>query len=305
MSAVSRRPASAPGLVELAPRHKLGLLLTNPVLLAAGVVGYGDAALPGLELGRLGGFVTAPVSRRPWRGDLPQVVETPGGLLWRRGLWNPGVRVVVRDYASLWRRSRAPVIVHLAGDDPDELASVASTLESTPGVAGLELDLLSAYHDEAGNLEEAVEQVQAVRSAADLPILARLPVSTSDEAVQALVDLGAVDALVLAQPPAGLRYDVASEAQISGQLHGRSLAPLIAARVADLAGWVGVPLLACGGVHSVDDALGYLAVGAAAVQIDTAVWVDPRLPGRVVAAVEGGGRSITANGKQRMVNGEW
>jgi dihydroorotate dehydrogenase (NAD+) catalytic subunit len=296
---VSRRPASAPGLVELAPRHKLGLLLTNPVLLAAGVVGYGDAALPGLELGRLGGFVTAPVSRRPWRGDLPQVVETPGGLLWRRGLWNPGVRVVVRDYASLWRRSRAPVIVHLAGDDPDELASVASTLESTPGVAGLELDLLSAYHDEAGNLEEAVEQVQAVRSAADLPILARLPVSTSDEAVQALVDLGAVDALVLAQPPAGLRYDVASGAQISGQLHSRALAPLIAARVADLAGWVGVPLIACGGVHSVDDALGYLAVGAAAVQIDTAVWVDPRLPGRVVAAVAGGEVS------QRMGNSEW
>ncbi len=145
------------------------------------------------------------------------MVETPGGLLWRRGLWNPGVRVVVRDYANLWRRSRAPVIVHLAGDDPDELASVASTLESTPGVAGLELDLLRAHHDEAGDLEEAVEQVQAVRAAADLPILARLPLSTSDETVQALVESGVVDALVLAQPPAGLRYDAASGATITGQ----------------------------------------------------------------------------------------
>lgn len=287
MSATNRRPAASAGhgLVELAPRHKLGLTLTNPVLLAAGVIGYGDAALPGLELGRLGAYVTAPVTRRPWRGDLPQVVETPGGLLWRRGHWNPGVRVVVRDYANLWRRSRAPVIVHLAGDDPDELGSVASTLESTPGVAGLEMDLLRAHHDEAGDLEEAVEQVQAVRAAADLPILARLPLSVSDEAVQALVDLGAVDALVLAQPPAGLRYSAASGAQINGQFHNRALAPLLAARIADLAGWAGVPLVACGGIHSVDDALAYLAAGAAAVQVDTAVWVDPRLPGRIVAAL--------------------
>lgn len=287
MSDTGRRASVPVGLVNLAPRHKLGLTLTNPVLLAAGVIGYGDAALPGLELGRLGGFVTAPVTRRPWRSELPRVAELPAGLLWRRGLWNPGVRVVVRDYAPLWRRSRAPVIVHLAGDDPDELASVASTLESTPGVAGLELDLLRAYLDEAGGLEEAVEQAQAVRAAADLPILGRLPLSVSDEALHTLVEQDVVDALVLAQPPIGLHRDPASGATITGQMFGRALAPLLAARIAELVGWIGVPLVACGGVHALDDALAYLAVGAAALQIDTAVWVDPQLPGRIVAALDG------------------
>jgi dihydroorotate dehydrogenase (NAD+) catalytic subunit len=280
-------PAS--GLVNLAPRHKFGLVLTNPLMLASGVIGYGDATLPGLELGRLGGWVTGPVTRRPWRGDLPKVVETPGGLLWRRGLWNPGVRVIVRDYANLWRRSRAPVIVHLAGDDPDELAAVASTLEGMPGVAGLELDLLIAHHDETSDLEEAAEQVLAVRAAADLPILARLPLSISDEAVQGLIELGAVDTLVLAQPPAGLRYDMAGGAAIAGQLHSRVLAPLLAARIHELAAWLGLPLVACGGVHSVEDALSLLAVGAAAVQIDTAVWVDPQLPALIAAALGGHG----------------
>jgi dihydroorotate dehydrogenase (NAD+) catalytic subunit len=278
------RAASA-GLVNLAPRHKLGLTLANPVLLAAGVAGYGDATLPGLALGRLGGWVTAPVTRRPWRGDLPQVAETTGGLLWRRGLWNPGVRVVLRDYGALWRRSRAPVIVHLAGEDSDELAAVAASLESTPGVAGLELDLLSPFLDEAGDLEEAAEQVLAVRAAADLPILARIPLSTSDEAVQTLVDLGTIDALVLAQPPAGLRYNAAAGASFVGQLHGRTLTPLLAARLADLAGWTGLPLVACGGIHTLDDALACLAVGAAALQIGTAVWIDPRLPERIIEAL--------------------
>ena len=102
------------------------------------------------------------------------------------------------------------------------------------------------------------------------------------------MESGGVDALVLAQPPAGMHYNVAGGVQISGQLHSRALAPLLAARIADLAGWVDVPLVACGGVHSVDDALSYLAVGAVALQIDTALWVDPRLPMRIVAAVEGG-----------------
>lgn len=287
MSAAQRRESGAASLVNLAPRHKVGLTLANPVLLAAGVVGYGDAVLPGLALGRLGGFVTAPVTRRPWREALPQVAETTGGLLWQRGLWNPGVRVVVRDYGPLWRRSRAPVIVHLAGDDPDELAAVAATLEQTPGVAGLELDLLTPYQDEAGGLEEAAEQALAVRSAADLPILARVPLSTSDEAVQALVERELIDALVLAQPPQGLRYRAADGLAATGQLHGRALAPLLAARIAELAGWAGLPLVACGGIHSLEDALACLAVGAAAVQIDTALWVDPLLPERIVEALTG------------------
>jgi dihydroorotate dehydrogenase (NAD+) catalytic subunit len=288
VSSTQRRTASSAAvLVELAPRHKIGLTLTNPVLLAAGVIGYGDALLPGLALGRLGGYVTAPVTRRPWRGDLPQVVEIESGLLWRRGLWNPGLRVVVRDYGALWRRSRAPVIVHLAGDDPDELAVVASTLESTPGVAALEMDLLAGEHGGEGNLEEAAELAQAVRAAADLPLLGRVPLSAPDDALHTLVELGAVDALVLAAPPAGLRYDAASGTPFTGELHSRVLAPLIAARIADLAGWVGVPLVACGGIHAVDEALAYLTVGAAAVQVDTAVWVDPGLPGRIVAALSG------------------
>lgn len=278
---------TATAWINLAPQHKLGLTLTNPVLLAAGVIGYGDAALPGLELGRLGGFVTAPVTRRPWRGDLPQVLETAGGLLWQRGWWNPGVRVVVRDFAPLWQRSRAPVIVHMAGNDPDELAAVAGTLEAVSGVVGLELDLLAAHSDEAGGLEEALEQAQAVRAAADLPLLVRVPLSASDDALHGLVQAGAADALVLAQPPAGLHYLPATGQLVTGQWHSRSLRPLLAARLADLAGWIGAPLVACGGVHTLEDALTLLAAGAAALQIDTAVWVEPSLPRQIVAALQG------------------
>lgn len=273
--------------VELAPQHKLGLTLTNPILLACGVIGYGDAQPPGLDLSRLGGFVTAPVTRRPVHGQSPQVIEGPGGLLWQRGRWNPGIRNVLRDHAALWRRSPSPVIVHIAGDEPDELAAVAEALEQTPGVAGLEIDLFTIQLDSIFDMADtAAEMVKAVRRAADLPLLARLPIGLIDEAIEPVLDAG-VDALVLAQPPTGLRLDPGTSVTVRGGMHGPALTPQIAARLAELAGWVGVPLVACGGVHSLEDALTYLAVGAKAVQIDTAVWVDPGLPGRIAAALAG------------------
>lgn len=265
--------------VELAPRHKIGLTLANPVLLAPGVIGYGDVAAPGFALGQAGGYVTAPVSRRAWRGSLPQLVEAPGGVVWRRGWWNPGVARVVRDFGELWRHSPTPVIVHAVGDGPDDLASVAAELERQPGVSGLHIDA-------PADAESAPALVWAVREAADLPLLVRLPLDVSDGVVQAVLDAGA-DALVMAQPPEGLYVDAGSGQAVRGQFYGLGLAALVAARLADLATWAPVPLVACGGVFSVAAAHVLLAAGAAAVQVDVALWIDPTLPGRMAAALSG------------------
>jgi dihydroorotate dehydrogenase (NAD+) catalytic subunit len=273
--------------VELAPRHKVGLALANPILLACGVAGYGDALAPGLDLSRLGGFVTAPVTRRPVRGQPPRVIEGADSVLWQRGLWNPGIRIVLRDYAGMWRRSPAPVIVHIGGDEPADLAAVADSLEKTPGVAGLEIDPYAMYLDSIGAIaDHAAELVRAVRAEADLPLLARLPLYLADEAVESVLEAGA-DALVVAQPPDGLCLDPATLITTRGEMYSPALQPQVAAWLAELASWVGVPLVACGGVHSLEDALTYLAVGAKAVQIDTAAWVDPGLPGRIAAALAG------------------
>ena len=46
-------------------------------------------------------------------------------------------------------------------------------------------------------------------------------------------------------------------------------------------------LIACGGIHTADHVRQALAAGAQAVQIDSAVWVEPGLPGRLVRACAG------------------
>ncbi|MGE5265506.1 MAG: hypothetical protein ACM3S0_19165 [Acidobacteriota bacterium] len=46
-----------------------------------------------------------------------------------------------------------------------------------------------------------------------------------------------------------------------------------------------VPLVACGGVHSGKDVRDLLAVGASAVEIDSAQWVEPQAVARIAAEV--------------------
>jgi len=132
--------------IELAPRHKQGLRLQNPVLAAAGPCGYGREYARLVQLDRLGALVTRTTTLRPRRGHAqPRLVETPAGVLHDLGLPNPGVRTVIRELAPVWARGTLPVIVSVAATNPEEraeeFAALAEWLDGVPGVAGLELNL--------------------------------------------------------------------------------------------------------------------------------------------------------------------
>ena len=46
-------------MIELAPGHKQGLPTTNPVWIAGGMVGYGEAVPRGLNMAELAGWLLA------------------------------------------------------------------------------------------------------------------------------------------------------------------------------------------------------------------------------------------------------
>ena len=46
-----------------------------------------------------------------------------------------------------------------------------------------------------------------------------------------------------------------------------------------------LPIIGAGGIFSVEDARAILAAGAAAVQVDAAVWVDPGIIARMASAL--------------------
>jgi dihydroorotate dehydrogenase (NAD+) catalytic subunit len=67
---------------ELALHHKTGLLLRNPVMIAAGTFGYGIEYAKLAEVQRLGAIISKSTALRPYRGNPHlRIVETPSGLL--------------------------------------------------------------------------------------------------------------------------------------------------------------------------------------------------------------------------------
>ena len=71
-----------------------------------------------------------------------------------------------------------------------------------------------------------------------------------------------------------------------GRLYGPALLPLL---LHTLARWVErlpVPIIACGGVASPEDARACLALGAVAVQVDALLWRDPALLEHIARAVQ-------------------
>ncbi len=264
--------------VELAPLHKRGLHLANPVMNAAGVLGFGSEYRRLVDFGALGAFVTnalTATARTP--AHPPNVVELPEGLVVHTGLPNPGVSAALRRYARVWRRLSAlgvAVIVHLAATTPAEVRRSVASLEREEAVGGLEL----GFRDDIA----ADDAIQLVRAAVgNLPLMAQVPFGRAPELAVALVQAGA-DAVVVSAPPR-VTVEAGGQTVIGRRYSPADFAEALSAVTLAVETLPAVPVVGAGGIWSAEQAQMMLAAGAKAVQIDAAAWRDPGLLARLLA----------------------
>ncbi len=285
--------------IELAPQHKSGLPLRNPVILAAGTAGYGVEAAKSVEIHRLGAFVTSSVTLHARTGDAqPLLLETASGLLWALERASPGVRKVLKAYASTWAAWQTPVIVSLAGTTLADFADLAARLEGVPGVAALELNLACPDLDADGapfgaDPARTSRLVAAVRRESTLPLIAKLALYDGDLRPIALAAASAgADVLTLSAALPGLSINIQQRRPaLLGCLSGPAIKPLALRLFYDVAremrqAYPLVPLIGGGGIAHVHDALEFLMAGATAVQIGTASFVNPRAGVEIVEGIE-------------------
>lgn len=216
------------------------------------------------DLAGLGAFVTLALTRRAHAGAAgPRVIEIPGGALLRTGAANPGLHNVLRDNRRAWAKATIPIIVSLASQAARDWPEMAHELERIDGVGGIELQFNPTF--------DAADMIHQVRSASELPLLAKLDLDNALEVAPSCVSAGA-SALVIARPP---RVAQMLEGKTwYGRLYSPTVKPIVLEkllRIRALA--LDVPLIACGGVHSALDLRDFLTAGASAVQVDSAVWV--------------------------------
>jgi dihydroorotate dehydrogenase (NAD+) catalytic subunit len=285
--------AAGTAAVDLAVDLGRGLVLPNPILVASGTFGYGIEYGDVVEVDRLGAICCKGTTLRPRIGNpTPRVTETPGGMLNSIGLQNPGVDAVVEKYAATWAGWRVPVIVNVAGESVGDYVEVARRLDGVPGIAGIELNI-SCPNVGKGGLQFAIDAdaaasvTAAVRRVTDLPLLVKLSPNVADvrPIARAIADAGA-DALTAINTLSGIAVGPTRDrpllGNIYGGLSGPAVKPVALRIVYEVCQVVGIPVVAIGGVTELADVLDYLAVGAAAVQVGTAIFADPTLPVRLV-----------------------
>jgi dihydroorotate dehydrogenase (NAD+) catalytic subunit len=279
--------------VDLSVDLGRGLVLPNPLLVASGTFGYGIEYGDVVEVDRLGAICCKGTTLKPRIGNVtPRVTETPGGMLNSIGLQNPGVDAVVDKYAAQWASWKTPVIVNVAGESVGDYVEVTRRLEGVPGIAGIELNI-SCPNVGRGGLQFAIdagaagEVTAAVRRATDLPLLVKLSPNVADvrPIARAIADAGA-DALTAINTLSGIAVSPSRAkpllGNVYGGLSGPALKPVALRIVYEVSQVVDIPVVAIGGVTELADVLDFLAVGAVAVQVGTAIFADPTLPVRLV-----------------------
>jgi dihydroorotate dehydrogenase (NAD+) catalytic subunit len=256
-------------MLDLAPRHKHGLALAGPVMNAAGILGFAHEYRVLLDPTHLGAFVTNPLTYKPRTpAHPPNALPVPEGLLVHTGLPNPGVRQALRRWDKEWARLAVPVIVHLAATTPAETVHSLDMIERAQGVAAIELGLRDDISD--------FECGQLVRAAlGGPPVLVRLPLTHTPELAAAAAQAGA-DALVVAAPPR-LETKVDGNA-VRGRLYGPGCLSKALEAVRQVAALnLGRPIIGVGGIYSLAAAEAMLEAGALAVQLDGAIWTQPKI----------------------------
>jgi dihydroorotate dehydrogenase (NAD+) catalytic subunit len=236
--------------------------LRQPLMNAAGSLGFIPDARSPVDWEPFGAFVTNPISRKPRQPSRGQRVSPfPGGMLLHTGYPNPGFNAAVRRFAGRWHRAPLPVIVHLLGDGPENMPSMIVQMEEIENIIAVEIGLSDAV-----DASEAVEIIRA--SVGELPVIARLPLTYAEELGISVLGAGAI--AVSLGPPRGALPDLQGKL-VYGRQYGPAIFPQALRVVSELAK-MGVQVIGGGGVYRLEQAKAMLAAGAVGVQLDAVLW---------------------------------
>ena len=263
-----------------------GLKLKNPVLVASGTFGYGIECNDSVALKKFGGIITKSLSLNPRIGNPPpRITETPSGMLNSIGLANIGVKKFIEDKLPVLRTIETTIVVNIASSTIDEYAEVLSILEEYEGIDGYEINVSCPNVKDGGlsfgtNLNATSEITKRLRALTLKPLIIKLTpnVTRISDFARAVADEGA-DAVSVINTLVGIAVDIHKRkpklSTITGGLSGPAIKPVALAKVFEIAKSVKIPIIGIGGIMTADDAVEFMLVGASAVQVGTANFIDP------------------------------
>ena len=277
---------------------KIGTLkLKNPVMTASGTFGYGGEYADYVDLNKLGAIVVKGLSLKPRAGNPPpRIMETPSGMLNAVGLQNIGVDTFIEEKLPILRKYDTNVIANIYGETYDEYKKVAQKLTSAKGVHALEVNI-SCPNVRKGGLsfgadpKSAAAVTRKVKEVTGLPVIVKLTPNVTDiTAIAAAVEKAGADAISLINTLTGMSVDIFTRRphlkNVTGGLSGPAIKPVALRMVWQVLQKISIPVIGIGGIMNAEDALEFLILGAKAVQIGTANFINPQATIEIIGGIE-------------------
>jgi dihydroorotate dehydrogenase (NAD+) catalytic subunit len=257
-----------------------GLKLSNPTILASGILGYTGLSMKTVIDAGAGAIVTKSMGFEPRTGySNPTVAQTNCGLLNAMGLPNPGISHFKQEMKTL-KKAKAPIIVSIYGFSPEDFAKVAETATKM-GADAIELNVSCPHVKKAGaeigsDPKMLSSIIKEVKRTVNKSVIAKLTpnVTNITEIAKAAENAGA-DAITAINTLKAMSIETETARPILankfGGLSGPAIKPVAIRCVYDIYRSVDIPVIGCGGVSSWQDAIEFMLAGASAVQMGTAV----------------------------------
>lgn len=269
-----------------------GIPLATPVVAAAGTCGYADELGDAFDLSQIGAVTTKSITPEVRAGNDPwRIIDVPGGMLNAIGLANAGLDAFLAQ--KLPRAAALPcrLFGSVAGHSIDDYVAVASAFDARAELPLIELNVScpnTATGCQFGDDPDALRDL--LRAVRPLVKRAKLFVKISPNADVVRMSATAVecgaDGLTLVNTVSAMSVDVQTRlprlSRGRGGLSGPAIHPIAVRMVHDVyravAKPAGVPIIGLGGVLRWQDAAEFILVGATAVGMGTALFIDPRAP---------------------------
>ena len=274
-----------------------GIEISNPVITASGTFGYAKEYESLVDLNRIGAIIVKGLSLVPSKGNPPpRVVETPCGMMNAIGLENVGLTAFIEEKTPFLKQLETPVFVNIYGKSIAEYAELASRLEDIDVVSGIEVNI-SCPNVKSGGMafgaypKSTAEVVKAIRKQTGRPLMVKLSPNVTDitEIAKAAEGEG-TDSISLINTLTGMAIDIETRrpklANITGGLSGPAIKPVALRMVWQVVQTVNVPVIGIGGIMTAKDALEFLIVGATAIQVGTANFINPHITIDIIDGIE-------------------
>ena len=263
------------------------LKLKNPVMTASGTFGYGEEYAEFVDLNMLGAVVVKGISLEPMQGNpSPRICETACGMLNAIGLQNVGLKSFLKDKLPYLKNFDTRIIVNILGKNIQEYVRLSKSLDDA-GVDAIELNVSCpnvkkggiAFGTDKKILAKLITKVK--QSVSSATVIAKLSpnVSNIQDFAKTAEDSGS-DAISLINTIPGMAIDIETRrpklANITGGLSGPAIKPIALRMVWEASGAVGIPVIGVGGIINADDAIEFMLAGAAAIQVGTGNFLNPR-----------------------------